>query len=185
MIVVIIIINISIISRCHIGSEAAPRASLGSRVHPDINCGRQGALRRHLRSNTFHRTTGQHVSQCIVGGRGLLWQSQAEAYPVHQLRKPKATIALAASAMLIFLLLVSIGAGIRRRQNSKHNVEKLHAALARLYVGNFTIEYNRGPTEREDSYGVASAKSMEVSSPLLAFGSENSNRSTGQHQGRG
>ncbi|KAH6929139.1 hypothetical protein HPB50_023849 [Hyalomma asiaticum] len=110
-------------------------------------------------------------------GAELPWQSQAETYAVHQLREPKVTIAVAASLMLLLLLFVSIGAAIRRRHNSQPEVEKLHPAMARLYADNFTIEDNRGPIAHEGSYGVASAKSGQLSSPLLHFSSQDSKRS--------
>ncbi|KAH6920769.1 hypothetical protein HPB50_028242 [Hyalomma asiaticum] len=106
----------------------------------------------------------------------LLWQSQAEGFPVQQLRQPKTTIAVAAILMLPFLLFINIGAAILPRHNSQQQVGKLHPAMARLYADNLTIENNRGTIAHEGSYGAGSAKAAQLSSPVLVFGSQN-NRS--------
>ncbi|KAL1467269.1 hypothetical protein MTO96_005822 [Rhipicephalus appendiculatus] len=110
-------------------------------------------------------------------GAELLWQSQSETSPVHQLRKPKATIAIAASLMLLLLIFVSIGAALRRRHNSQPESESLHPAIARLFAANFSIDDTSGLVAGEGGYRVVSAKSAPLPLPLLVFGRRDSNSS--------
>ncbi|KAL3205448.1 hypothetical protein MRX96_011330 [Rhipicephalus microplus] len=46
----------------------------------------------------------------------LFWQSQSDTSSVHQLRKPKATIAVVASLILLLMVFVSTSVALHRRR---------------------------------------------------------------------
>ncbi|KAL3175795.1 hypothetical protein MRX96_000981 [Rhipicephalus microplus] len=73
----------------------------------------------------------------------LLWQSQSESSPVHQLRRPKA--AIAASLTLLLLVFVSIAAELPRRHGGWSESESRHPEIARLSTANFGIDDISGP----------------------------------------
>ncbi|KAL3175796.1 hypothetical protein MRX96_000982 [Rhipicephalus microplus] len=79
-------------------------------------------------------------------------------YPVHQLRKPKATIAVVASLMLLLLVLVSIGAALHQQHRSRLESESLYLEIARLFAANSSIDDMRGPVTAKGSYRVISAE---------------------------
>ncbi|KAH7981911.1 hypothetical protein HPB52_001759 [Rhipicephalus sanguineus] len=106
-------------------------------------------------------------------GAELLWQSQSEASLVHQLRKPRTTVVVAASGLFLVLLLVAIGVALRPRKESQPDFDVLHPAIARLFTANFSID----TIGDEGGSGVASVDSARLPMPLLAFGKRDSNSS--------
>ncbi|KAL3257590.1 hypothetical protein MRX96_017045 [Rhipicephalus microplus] len=87
-------------------------------------------------------------------GVGLLWQSQSDTPPVHQVRKPKATIALAVSLMLLLLVLACVGAALCPQRSGHPDGHSLHPAMARLFSPNFSVDEANGHAEADGGYQV-------------------------------
>lgn len=115
-------------------------------------------------------------------GTELLLRSQHRTSPVHNLRKSKITMMVAAGLLVLVVISVALGVALRPRPERQVDFGLQHPAMARLALANFSFDnYNAsaagtGGSSGSGGSGLVSGEAGRPDTPLLGFVLRESNR---------
>lgn len=112
-------------------------------------------------------------------GTELLLRSQHRTSPVHNLRKSKITMMVAAGLLVLVVISVALGVALRPRPERQVDFGLQHPAMARLALANFSFDnYNASAAGAGGSggSGLVSGEAGRPDTPLLGFVLRESNR---------
>ncbi|KAK8782748.1 hypothetical protein V5799_015911 [Amblyomma americanum] len=101
-------------------------------------------------------------------GTELLLRSQHSS-PVHNLRKSKITMMVAAGLLVLVVISVALGVAMRPRPDRQVDFGLQHPAMARLALANFSFDHVNASYSGPAGSALASDHAPRVDTPLLGF----------------
>lgn len=142
--------------------------------------------RRRVAASSRHaRRATATMLHSTSSGTELLLRSQHRTSPVHNLRKSKITMMVAAGLLVLVVISVALGVALRPRPERQVDFGLQHPAMARLALANFSfdnINASASAATGGGSHPVASGASARQEA-LLGFVLRESNKTAFRRPG--